>query len=47
MNLCAEWIDYTPVPIGDIIKSGKLKNAVDIHREAIDRQAADALKRKK
>lgn len=47
LNVCAELINYTPVSIKDIITSGKLKRAVDIHREAINKQAKDSLKRKK
>lgn len=35
-NMCAENIDYTPVPIERIIKSGELKKVKDIHRNAID-----------
>jgi len=45
LNVCAEIINYTPVPIGDVIKSGKLKNIVNIHREAIDKQISEKLKR--
>ena len=26
LNLCAEWINYTPVSLADIIKSGILTN---------------------
>jgi calcineurin-like phosphoesterase family protein len=47
LNVCAELINYTPIPIKDIITSGKLKNVTDIHREAIDKQAKEASKRKK
>ena len=35
-NMCAEFIDYTPVPLSYFIKFG-FKEVVDIHREAIDR----------
>lgn len=37
INLCAEHLNYLPVNLNDIIKSGKLKNIADIHRETIDR----------
>ena len=36
MNLCAEHIDYTPVSLKDIIRSGKLKPIENIHRLTID-----------
>lgn len=36
LNMCAEHINYTPVKLTDLIKSGLLKTP-DIHREAIDR----------
>lgn len=36
-NMCAENINYTPVPIKNFIKDGISKKVVDIHREAIDR----------
>ena len=36
-NMCAEAIDYTPVPLNQIIKSGVLKNVTSIHRDTIDR----------
>lgn len=42
-NFCAEAINYTPVCLGNIIKSGVLKNIPDIHRETID----SAIERKK
>lgn len=34
-NMCAEFIDYTPVPLSRFIKWG-FKDIPDIHREAID-----------
>lgn len=37
MNLCAEHINYTPISIFEIIKSGKLRNIPSIHRIAIDK----------
>lgn len=45
MNLCAEWVNYTPVSLREIIKSGILKNVVDIHRACIDRAAARKAKK--
>jgi len=42
MNMCAEFIDYTPVNLKSIIEGGKLKDVPSIHRVAIDR----AIKRK-
>lgn len=41
--VCAELIDYTPVCIKDILNSGLLKKAQNIHREIID----EAIDRKK
>lgn len=40
MNLCAEWINYTPVSLRTLVKSGILKNIPDIHRACIDRATA-------
>lgn len=45
MNLCAEWVNYTPVSLREIIKSGILKNVVDIHRACIDRATARKAKK--
>ena len=36
LNVCAEWIDYTPVRFTDIIKSGELNKVDNIHRQTID-----------
>jgi len=36
-NVCADWVGYSPVSLKNIMKSGVLKNIVDIHREAIDK----------
>ena len=36
LNVCAEYIDYTPVNINSIIKNGMLKNVTSIHRFAIE-----------
>ena len=35
-NVCAEHIDYLPISINDIIKSGKLKHIKSIHRITVD-----------
>lgn len=43
LNMCAEAINYTPVPIKEIIESGILKEIPSIHRETID----EATERKK
>lgn len=37
LNVCAEHINYLPVSLSEIIKSGKLKNIKDIHRFTIDK----------
>lgn len=36
LNVCAEWIDYTPICWKQIQKSGVLKSIPDIHRLTID-----------
>ena len=36
LNMCAEHINYTPISLKQIVKSGILKNIVSIHRETID-----------
>jgi calcineurin-like phosphoesterase family protein len=36
LNMCAEAIGYTPVPIKAIVEGGYLKSVVSIHRETID-----------
>ena len=46
LNVCAEHIDYTPVCLKDIIKSGKLKNIPDVHRETIDTATKKKLQKK-
>jgi calcineurin-like phosphoesterase family protein len=38
LNLCAEWINYTPVALKDIIKSGVLSNISTIHRDYLDKK---------
>ena len=37
-NVCAEWINYTPVSLKDIIHSGALANIPTIHRNYLDRK---------
>lgn len=39
LNCCAEHINYTPICLSHIVKSGCLKNLPDIHRETIDHAA--------
>lgn len=36
-NVCAEHINYTPISLNDIIKSGRLKKINSIHRVTIDK----------
>lgn len=36
-NMCAEYIDYTPVSLKMIVSSGVLKDIQDIHRATIDK----------
>lgn len=38
LNLCAEWINYTPISLSDIIKSGVLTNISTIHRDYLDKK---------
>lgn len=45
INVCAEHIDYTPVPLKDLVEKGLLK-APDIHRETIDKAIDRKAKRK-
>ena len=45
MNLCAEWVNYTPVSLKDLVKSGILKNITDIHRVTIDKATARKAKK--
>ena len=37
INCCAEYINLTPICLSHIVKSGLLKNTINIHREAIDK----------
>lgn len=35
-NCCAELLNYEPIPLKDFLKSGVLKDILDMHREVID-----------
>lgn len=37
-NMCAEHINYTPVSLKEILKSGMMKEVPDIHRYTIDKR---------
>ena len=37
VNCCAEYINLTPICLSHIVKSGLLKNTINIHREAIEK----------
>ena len=39
----AENINYTPISLTEIVKSGKLKEYVDIHRETIDKASTSVV----
>ena len=41
----ADVIGYSPINFNAFIKSGKLKECIDIHRETIDKQTANKKKR--
>ena len=45
INMCAEHINYTPVCLKDIIKSGKIGKIPTIHRETIDEATEKKKKR--
>lgn len=45
LNMCAEHINYTPVPLKWLVENGMLK-APDIHRETIDKAIDRKAKRK-
>jgi hypothetical protein len=38
LNTCAEWVNYTPVNLNQVIKSGVLSNINTIHRNYIDKR---------
>ena len=45
MNICADVVNYIPVSLNQLIKSGKLTECEDIHRQTID--AATERKKKR
>ena len=45
-NMCAENINYTPVPIKNFVEDGISKKVVNIHRETIDKATERKEKRK-
>ena len=47
MNVCADVIGYSPINFNQFIKSGKLKECKDIHRDCIDTATKRARKREK
>ena len=47
MNVCADIIGYSPINFNTFIKSGKLKECIDIHRQTIDMATERAKKRGK
>ena len=47
LNMCAEYINYTPVNLIDLIKHGLLKNVDSIHRITIDTATEKKAKRLK
>lgn len=46
-NVCAEFIKYTPISLGELIKKGAFKDVPNIHRAAIEDQSRRALKNKR
>lgn len=42
VNVCADWVGYLPISLKDVMRSGVLKNIVDIHRLTIDKATAKA-----
>ena len=47
LNVCAEWINYTPINIERIIKSGVLHEIPDVHRQTIDEATSRKMKKNK
>lgn len=45
LNVCAEWINYTPINIERIIKSGILHSIPDVHRQTIDEATLRKMKK--
>lgn len=46
VNVCADWVGYLPISLKDVMRSGVLKNIVDIHRLTIDKATAKAKENK-
>lgn len=46
LNVCAEHINYTPVSLNQIVKSGMLSNVPDVHRTTIDKAKESKGKKK-
>ena len=46
LNVCADWVGYSPVSLKSIMGSGVLKDVTDIHRVAIDKASDKAKLRK-
>jgi len=45
MNLCTEWLNYTPLNLKDLIKSGILKHIPDMHKTCIEKATKRKQKR--
>lgn len=45
LNVCAEWINYTPINIERLIKSGILHSIPDVHRHTIDEATLRKMKK--
>ena len=46
INVCADWVGFSPVSLKDIMKSGVLKDILGIHRNTIDKATERAKERK-
>lgn len=46
LNVCAEWIGYSPINLKQIVNSGVLKDISNIHRVTIDKATIKARSRK-
>lgn len=44
INVTAEWINYEPISLNKILKSGVLKNIINIHRLTIDKRLLELKK---
>lgn len=47
LNVCAEWINYTPINLQKVVKSGILHSIPDVHRDTIDTATLRKSKRNK